>query len=422
MRCTASATIFFASRSALRLARLADLAKPVGRVGLRLLLHAPDQLGLRLVRRTGRRAARGGGAPRPPASRAPAARSSTDFSLRPRSLARLPTSLSRCSSSSNLRSSTISRSWMRVFLALDFLAAAAGLALPFLAGAHRLFLAGEHGLLAEPVGLALGVADDALDEFFGGVAGGLPGPNLACPVRYVVQRQRRPRNRRHQARRARSPPMQVDSWSVCSKTAHPRCLRGAPQFMKTARERASSGRSTWVVRPAGRAPSKGAERVGLTTEAACTYVLAAPRSSEARAAPAKRQRDRLAWSTVRPEQAGRAHSGGGGSIGTSSCLSCESHTLLRGPADHDRCFRESLLMTAPQSDSAAGPARPRDRRRGGGAIRDRPLLAKLRISRAARLGGREGIGLVRPERQGHPARGARLAPSREIPASAPSTS
>ena len=71
-----------------------------------------------------------------------------------------------------------------------------------------------------------------------------------------------------------------------------RSSRGAPRFMKTAREHASGGRSAWEVRPAGRAPSKGAERVGLTTEAACTYVLAAPRSLKLGRATEKATRSR----------------------------------------------------------------------------------------------------------------------------------
>ena len=47
----ASATIFLASRSAFRFADLADLADPVGGVGLRLLLQATNELGLGVLRR-----------------------------------------------------------------------------------------------------------------------------------------------------------------------------------------------------------------------------------------------------------------------------------------------------------------------------------------------------------------------------------
>ena len=50
MRWMASATIFFASRSALRLARLTNLADAVGRVGLGLFFHAPHQLVLGVLR------------------------------------------------------------------------------------------------------------------------------------------------------------------------------------------------------------------------------------------------------------------------------------------------------------------------------------------------------------------------------------
>ena len=72
MRWMASATIFFASRSAFRLARLADLANPVGGVGLRLFFHPPDAARSWRPAPTCRPSARAGGAPRRPASPAPA--------------------------------------------------------------------------------------------------------------------------------------------------------------------------------------------------------------------------------------------------------------------------------------------------------------------------------------------------------------
>ena len=53
------------------LGRLADLAQPVGGVGLGLLLHAPHQLGLGLFLATCRPSAPAAAAPRRPASRAP---------------------------------------------------------------------------------------------------------------------------------------------------------------------------------------------------------------------------------------------------------------------------------------------------------------------------------------------------------------
>ena len=108
----ASATIFFASRSAFRFAALANLADLVGGVGLRLFLHAPDQLVLGVLGRHARPSARAGAARRRRASRAPLAIG--DRLLATAKLARpAAESLSRCSRSSNLRSSTFSRSATR---------------------------------------------------------------------------------------------------------------------------------------------------------------------------------------------------------------------------------------------------------------------------------------------------------------------
>ena len=105
--------------------------------------------------------ARGDGARRRPASRAPASRSATVFSRRPKSLARWPRSLSRCSRSSNLRSSTFSRSTSRRSSRSTSSRRPRTSTLELLAELDQLFLAGDDRALPEVLRLALGVADDS---------------------------------------------------------------------------------------------------------------------------------------------------------------------------------------------------------------------------------------------------------------------
>ena len=80
----------------------------------------------------------------------------------------VPSSLSRCSSSSNLRSSTVFALGDAALFALDLFAAAADLDFQLLAELDELFLSGDDGALPQVLGFALGVADDSLRCLFGG--------------------------------------------------------------------------------------------------------------------------------------------------------------------------------------------------------------------------------------------------------------
>ena len=163
-----------------RSARLADLAQPVGGVGVRLLLQAANELGLGVLRGHAGQLLEPAPLVARPASRAPARGRPTVFSRRPKSLARRLISLSRCSRSSNLRSSVAFALDDAALVALDFLAAAADLDLPRLAQLDQLFLAGDDRALAQRFRLALarrrGCASLSLRQ------SPSPAPAAACPA------------------------------------------------------------------------------------------------------------------------------------------------------------------------------------------------------------------------------------------------
>ena len=186
MRWMASATIFFASRSAFRLRGLADLANLVRGVGLRLLLHAADQLVLRVLRR------HAGHLLQPAALLAdqllellPRA-SATVFSRRPKSLARLPSSLSRCSTSSNLRSSIALALADAALFLLDFFAPRPRISgSTFSRSLHQLFLAGDDRALAQTSPTSRSASPMMrLRRLLGGrLRGGLPLVRFRAPRR-----------------------------------------------------------------------------------------------------------------------------------------------------------------------------------------------------------------------------------------------
>ncbi len=170
MRWIASATIFFASRSAFRLARFADLANPVGRVGLGLLFHPPHQLVLRVL---GRHAGH---------LLEPAALVADELlqlllafgdrlfaaSELARALAELFVALVEHLELPVEHGVALGDATL---LALDFLAPAANLLLEVLAQSDHLFLPGDDGGLAEVVRVSLGFADDPLRGLLGGGLG-----------------------------------------------------------------------------------------------------------------------------------------------------------------------------------------------------------------------------------------------------------
>ncbi len=131
----------------------------VGRVGLRLLLHAANELGFgSSTAESPASCSRRSGVPRRPFYRARSA-VLRRTSLCGRDRWRTPSyvSLSRVSTSSNLRSRTTSRSCRRFSSPATSSRRRRYLGFPRFAGAHGLFLPGEHlDCLREAVGLTLG--------------------------------------------------------------------------------------------------------------------------------------------------------------------------------------------------------------------------------------------------------------------------
>ncbi len=150
---------------------LANLAHPVGRVGLRLLFHAADQLGLRVPR------GEPGELLQPPLL----------FGVHPAGfllpLAHLllaPADFSRLASGlllplvDDLEFAVEDRVALleALLLALDLGPALAHFFVPGFPELHELLLPREHPGLPQSVGLAFGFGDDAPAQLFGGLSGG----------------------------------------------------------------------------------------------------------------------------------------------------------------------------------------------------------------------------------------------------------
>ncbi len=262
IRCTASATIFCASRSAFFFALLADLAQPIGRVCFGLALQSRDQLDLGL----------GCGHSGERLQSAPLVGDELlQFLLAPLDRLLLATEVAGAPAEFavtlveevDLLLELVLALVDAPFLALDLFAPVPRLDLPGLAELDQLFLPGEHRALAQRLGLALGVADDALGQLLGARLG--EALRLAFSLLSASSPEDESRCGSHNCKHANYSDKKCRiRVHLCSTAVAPR-RRG-----KTAAANAWSSPD----RIADPAPAKGAGRETLSRAGASTYVAA----------------------------------------------------------------------------------------------------------------------------------------------------
>ena len=245
----ASATIFFASRSALRRARLANLAQHVGGVGVRLLFQAADQLVLRVLRRHAGHLLQPAALVRDQLVELLLARLHQLFAA-PEVAGALADLAVALLDELELPVEHALALGHAALLQLDRRPPRTKVLLRGLAQLHHLFLAGDDSALTRRLDLALGVGDDALRRFLGrGFRGGLAfdlGFSSDANSELATEKEKSRQGDDERAQRGIELPYR--SFDICSTADGPRekgyhrRTRGAPPGSRSARGRADVGR------------------------------------------------------------------------------------------------------------------------------------------------------------------------------------
>ena len=192
IRWIASAMIFFASRSALRFAVSRISRMLVRRVGVRLLLHPLDQLGLGVLRRKCPASCSSRRRSSPRSLSSSCSRWVRVSSRDPMASVRRVVSRSRCSSMSYLRLRGLPGRGLGALPSRP-LRAGLGPRLPTPREVDQLFLSGEHGGLARAFSIALRIADYSFGCLFGRGVGLLLPAQLGAPSESFCRQRKKPR-------------------------------------------------------------------------------------------------------------------------------------------------------------------------------------------------------------------------------------